>query len=584
LHELDPNSPNAAPFNLSNLKLTVMLALVVMVLAAFANSVSGSFVWDDSPQIADNPTRAGLHVEDVKRAFTQDFWSNIEPDRARGRLDSIYYRPVFLIALMIGRQIAGAGPSSARTWHLIVIGLHCLNALLVFTAARKIFELTTRHSERSTILMAGLAVAIFAVHPLQSESVAWISGVVGPLSTAFMIGSFDCYLVYRERGRIGWLAGALALFLVGVFTKEQTLVLPLIVLGCELFVFRSKEGPAVSAAGKRMFVGTVAVAVVYLAARYGALGLLLGRNRNLNFPDDAHLGLSNVLQTMPALLAKYCLLLIYPVDLSLMYPFGYVRQLGLTSFWIPLAAMSVVAVLLLWGAGKSKAVAAAALWLILPLAPHLNTTAFVSEEIVHDRYLYGSLIGAGMLVALGLWAIKPPALRIAFTASLIVLLSILTIRQNAQWQSNETLWVRAAQRAPGSRLAHLALGSLAENKRDPATALNEYEIALSINSDSVEALTNSALLCGRSGNWGESRRRFSRVAALTPDNPVAHFNLAFADAVLRRYSEAVDEQQKALELDPNGPRSEEWRERLAQLKKARDDAATKDASQKPALE
>ena len=103
--------------------------------------------------------------------------------------------------------------------------------------------------------------------------------------------------------------------------------------------------------------------------------------------------------------------------------------------------------------------------------------------------------------------------------------------------------------------------------------MREYEAALKLNPDIIDALNNSAFVYARSGHWPEATRNFERIVSLTPDKASAHFNLSFAYSVQKRYAEAVSEQRRAIELDPNGKGADEWRMRLEQLEKQQQEAA-----------
>jgi tetratricopeptide (TPR) repeat protein len=217
----------------------------------------------------------------------------------------------------------------------------------------------------------------------------------------------------------------------------------------------------------------------------------------------------------------------------------------------------------------------ALIWMVVPFLPHLNTRVFPSEELIHDRYLYMTMMGVGLLAAsVVIRAWQVPRLRltrrsIAYASVLVLCaLCLKTTAQNRQWLNEEALWAWSAEHAPNSRVVHLALGALAENKRDAEGALREYEAALEINPDIIDALNNAAFVYARSGRWQEAARKFERIVSLTPDKAVAHFNLSFAYAVLKRYPDAAREQTAALDLDPKSSRADEWRVRLEQLKQA----------------
>jgi tetratricopeptide (TPR) repeat protein len=571
---------------LARLKVLLAFALAFLAFGAYYNSLSGELVQDDTPQIAENPMIGNWSLKTIKGAFARDFWANIEPEHARDRIDSVYYRPIFLLALMAGDKLAGSVPKEARNdasyvraWHLIAIALHVLVALLVFIAIDLMLAASTRATGEARTVMSAAATAIFVVHPVQSESVAWISGLVGPLSTLFMVGAFICYLKFRgSKSRLAF-AGAIALFTLALFTKEQALVLPVVLLACEYLAFSRMESKKVTAHIWTLLIAMSGAVGVYLASRYAAIGTFLGRSSNLNFPDDSSLTLGDQLLTAPGLFMQYAKLVVYPADLSFMYPFGYVRNASVAGFWIPLAMTCAVAALLVYGIYRAPAVAVASVWMLIPLLPHFNTRAFVSDEIIHDRYLYGSMIGAGMIAVWLIWqASRLTVVRASLMGSLITILLILTIAQNRQWGSKEILWDRAKETAPDSRLVQLALGALAENRRDSAAALAEYEAVLSKHPDVLDALNNAALLGGRAGRWDQAVGRFERIVELTPDKAIAHFNLSFAYSVLGRHEEAATSLRRALVLDPSGERADEWRERLAQLEKIRSEEAARRAS------
>jgi tetratricopeptide (TPR) repeat protein len=296
---------------------------------------------------------------------------------------------------------------------------------------------------------------------------------------------------------------------------------------------------------------------------------------NANFPDDAFLTLMDNLRTLPLLIVSYAKLIVMPFNLSFEYDVGYVSSLGLTSFWLPLAIVGAIAISLWYCWRKIPESKAGIMWIVLPLLPHLSTRSFVSEEIIHDRYLYLSMFGVGLLATTLLGRIRPlSSLRLPDRAltgaavALVILLGVITAVQNRSWRNEDELWNRSARLAPNSRIVRIALGVRAERRQDFEVALREYNRALAINGDIIDALNNSALLYARLGRWAEATPRFERIVSLTPDKAMAHFNLSFAYAVGRQLEAAADELRTAIKLDPDGPRVNEWRARLDQLEKS----------------
>ena len=556
----------------------LMVALLLLVVAVFANSVAGSFVHDDRLQIQNNPLFGRWDWTTISRPLTHDHWAALRPEQAGGRVDSYYYRPLFGLFLMAGYEIAGRSP---LLWHLITLLLHAAAAILLFIVLDKSLARAAEIEDNGRRLLAALAAAIFAVHPAQSESVAWISGLVNPLSAILLFGSFYFYLSYREKteSSLAKLAASLGLFAAASLTKESALTLVLIVAAYEIVIlnhglslFKRARIAAVQATPYAL------IGAAYLAARYRVLGLLSGRNQNANFPDDAVLTLADNLRTLPALLVAYTRLIVFPFDLSFLYDFHYVRAISLGSFWAPLGGVLTIICVLAYLAKRMPEIKLAVIWMVIPLLPHLSTLVFASDELIHDRYMYVPLAGAALIPAaliVRASQISATARRWAIFASAVLLAALCagTIFQNKEWRNDEAMWTNAASHAPNSRMVHISLGSLAESRQDSQSALQEYEAALRINPDIIDALNNAAFVEARLDRWDDATRHFERILALTPNKPVAHFNLSFVYAVKKRYADAIREQKAAIDLDPNGARAGEWRSRLAQLEKSLDSSA-----------
>ncbi|MEN3330725.1 MAG: protein O-mannosyl-transferase [Blastocatellia bacterium] len=568
-----PLSRDAAPATVRDLasKPVLMLGLLLLVTLAFANSINGELVHDDTAQIANNQMFGHWDGATLGRVLTRDYWAALQPEVAGDELASLYYRPAFSLFLMAGYEIVGRRPAG---WHLIVLLLHMLCALLAFVTLEKTLQAASALADRPRRLLAACAAAVFAIHPAQSESVAWIAGAVGLMSTALMLATFYCYLHYREQRRAAILATMMLLFALAMLTKESAIVLILIVAAHELFIFNGDaRGPVRLRRAALVALPFALIGAIYMVLRHLALGVWMGRIANLNFPDDAALTFADTLRTLPALFIAYVKLIVFPLGLSEFYDFGYVRALGWATFWMPLAALLFACLILLRAAARNMTTRLGLIWFALPLLPHLNTRAFVSDEIIHDRYLYLSLLGVGILVGgllvQGAGKLKwfSPRFAAVVAVGLLATLTLLTVMTNRRFANSETLWTHTAAHAPRARVPLIALGVSAEGRGDYATALNTYERVLAIHPDILDALNNSAFVYARQGRWDEATRRFERVIELQPGKAGGHFNLSFAYAVQRRYAEAVKEQQRAIELDPHNARIGEWRARLAELQR-----------------
>jgi len=573
--------------------LLLLGALVIIVAATFYDSLGGQFVYDDVQQIETNQLLGHWDPGTLLRVFTHDIKTTLRQDLPEDRVHSHYYRPVFLLYLMTGYELAGRRP---LWWHSIAIGLHILASVLAFLVVRKTLLQVVATGTSYCNRLSFIAAAVFAVHPLQSESVSWVSGSVNPLAAVLALGSIYCYLLYRQsaaqnRGsRAGWrsalkLCAASVLYASALLTKESAVFVPVLVAGYEFFVFdttslkadaqQAEAGPP-SRRGLVSLLPFVLVSIAYLFIRLMFLGQVTAGQGLLGRPGGL-VQAARTLLSVPALLARYERLLLFPWHLSVNYDFSSPATVRSPTLWIPIALLIATGLLLALIWTRSRVARAGILWLVLPLMPHLNPGFFSSEELLHDRYLYLSLIGAGILVSLlvnirtnlpvGFKRIYLPAM----ASALLITLCVLTVFQNRVWRDSRTLWSNAVQRAPNSRMAHFWLGSLAESSQDLDEAARQYSLAVGADPNCIDCLNNLAFVYAHKGQWDDSIQVFEQVVTLSPEHSIAHFNLSFAYAVVHRYKDAIREQKTAIELDPTGPRIDEWRTREKQLEALAED-------------
>lgn len=526
-------------------------ALVFLVLIAYAGSVAGAFVYDDQRVVLANPLLGHWDHHTLAVIFTRDYWGAYNPDDLDPQVESSYYRPFLHLYELVVFELAGKSPAG---WHLLSILLHASAAVLVMLVLDRSLLAATSLPQKTCRMLALLAAAIFAAHPVQGEAVAWVAAFANPLAAIFSLTAFYCYLTYRSRPSYYLLTTASLLLAAALLTKEVAAVVVLLTAAHELWVFnRQSPLPARLRAAAGPVLAFASVTGGYFALRYAVLHGLSAEGRNLNFPEDASLTLADNLCTLPSLLMAYLKLAIWPFGHSMMYASSYIRSFNTAAFWLPFGAALVGGGLMTWWSRRVPEVRIALAWTLIPLLPHLNTRVFFSEEIVHDRYLYLSEVGVALLMSVGLrrgagQLRLPGPVRLGVASVTLAALCAATAAQNMQWQNEEVLWAHAAAHAPHSRVPHLALGMLAESRQDYDRALDEYAAALRINPDIIDALNNQAFVYAHLGRWGEATANFKRIIELTPDKAVAHFNLSVAYGAQQRFVEAAREKQIAIEL------------------------------------
>ena len=183
------------------------VAIAVVTIAAFGPSVSGEFVSDDTQSVRDNPLLRSLDGTHLKAIFSS--------------FDDSNYIPIKVLSLAIDRSLWGPSPTG---FHVTNILLHVLCALLVFAILMRL---------EMPPIASCLAALVWAVHPLQVESVAWISERKNVLSGLFFLAAFLLYLSYSETGRTRTYIAIVALFVLATLSKMNTMVLPALCLAYE---------------------------------------------------------------------------------------------------------------------------------------------------------------------------------------------------------------------------------------------------------------------------------------------------------------------------------------------------------------
>ena len=280
-----------------------ILLLSLFSFLAYANSLGGEFVFDDTEQIVENQNIRSW--DNLAKAFTTHVWQFREhPGTLNVPLPLPYYRPLFTVMLTMEYHLFGLWPQG---WHLASLLLHICCAIGVFFVIREM--------SRQNVL-ALFASLLFAVHPIHAESVSWISGMTDPLFGVFFLASFCLYLRARAPAVSGKAdrriaALSLGMFALSAFAKETSLSLVLLVFGYEFIELAGvKTGRLITAAKRAL--PYAAVALLYLVPRYLVLGELMWKN-----PQAPERPLAYTLLTLPFVIFSYIAHLLWPIGFSL---------------------------------------------------------------------------------------------------------------------------------------------------------------------------------------------------------------------------------------------------------------------------
>ena len=501
--------PDSARDNL--LPLEWMLALILCAALPYLNTLFNDFVYDDSVQVLGNPFIQSFRY--LREIFTTTAWS------FTGQGPTNYYRPMMSLGYLICYQIFGR---SALGFHLVNVVLHVAVVGALFLLTAQLF-----HSRG----LAFWASVLFALHPIHTESVAWISGVTDLELTVFYLLAF--YLFVKSARPAGksdrrTQLAMLAAFLLAAFSKEQALTLPLLATLYEHGVRADRRETTWSQKISRydlLWIGGAAYVVVrvWLLRAFAPLS---------QFPDLTHFqaALSAV-----ALLGQYFWKLLFPVHLCAFYVFHKSVSLG---DWRVLAGGAaciayLVLFFLLWK--RARELAFALVWLLLTLAPVLNAN-WVGENVFAERYLYLPSVGFCWLAAsAGLWvwskiAANRPTWKTAYALALGVLAVLCVARivtRNRDWHDNFTFYTRTLAASPDAYLIRVDLGAAYDEQGDADSAEQEWREVLRTHPNNAVALADLGTLYSRQNLNSLAAEYLERAVKADPQYADGRIKLGF---------------------------------------------------------
>lgn len=524
----------------------ILLAVAVATFVLYWRVKGFEFVhYDDWDYVGRNPmVRRGLTWAGVAWAFTSFEASN--------------WHPLTWLSHMVDVQVYGLEPGPH---HLTNVLLHVLNAALLYMA----LFIMTRSSWRS-----GLVTALFALHPLHVESVAWVAERKDVLSTLFILLGLIAYIRYVRTGRrlhYGLTLGTLALSLA---SKPMYVTFPFLLLLLDYWPLARWSRAATAQANvkqhKRAAFDNKAVSASALLVEKIPFLALSAASSLITVVAQRQGGAIRDLVVAPlhwrvanaaASYVDYIRDMIWPARLAVLYPFRMdIPALKIVVAALVLAAITVFAVQY---ARRFPHLIVGWFWFLGTLVPVIGIVK-VGEAARADRYTYFSLIGLFIVLA---WSIPEPVTRVrkrviaAVSAVALVLLSIVTWKQVGYWENTFALFNRSMAVAGETETARLNLAWAYADRGEYVAADRENRRALQLNEKSHVALNNLGNNLVRAGQYEEALKYYDRVLALRADYVVGHYNRGLALGYLNRLEEAEAAFRKALELKPDFPEAQQ---------------------------
>ena len=479
------------------------------------------FIWDDDRYVTHNYL---LTAPDGLRRI----WFSLDAPSQ--------YFPLTYTLLRIEWSWWGLDPAG---YHWVNILFHICNALLAWWVLARL-----------KVPGGWLAGAIFAVHPVQVESVAWISELKNVLMAFFFLLTLLTWIEYvdetRER-RPFFYAAALVFYLLALSAKSTACTLP----AALLLILWLKEKPI----GQRALLEIIPF--VLLALGIGLVAV---------WWEKYHQGTRVLVSLAPLdrlLIASHALWfylskIFWPSDLTFIYPQWQIDARNPIGYLWLIAAVAFAVMIYFGRRFFGRSIEVAALFFVTTLGPLLGFLMLYTFRytFVADHYQYLACIGPIALASAGLAKLsrasrKLPWLVIASGGAILICLSLLTWRQSASYRDLETLWRTTIAKNPTCWMAYNNLGVVQFEKGNIDDAIEKYEQSLRLHPDYPEAHYNlgSALL--QKGYADEAIRHCEEALKIQPNEPDAHIVLGNAFMAKQDVDRAIDHYEQALQLRPD---------------------------------
>jgi tetratricopeptide (TPR) repeat protein len=512
----------------------VSLLLALGVFLIFGRTFGHGFVNfdDDSYFSANYHVKAGLTWKGTLWAFQTGYASN--------------WHPLTWLSLMLDAQLFGTGPAGP---HLTNVILHAANSVLLFLLLRRL---------TGALWPCALVAAIFAIHPLRAESVAWISERKDVLSGFFFMLTLLMYVRYVEQSRVQnskfKVAYGLALlcFALGLMSKPMLVTVPFVLLLLDYWPL-NRFGPSASNTRpiREQIFGLVLEKLPFLVlSLVSCVVTVLAQKQAIKSVEvlPPALRLDNALVAYVTYLAQT----LWPKNLAVYYPY----------FNIPVWQTAAAGALLVFitlsvflTARRSPYFLTGWLWYLGMLVPVIGLVQ-VGGQAHADRYTY--LPQIGFLLAIvwvvrdltAAWRWRRPIM-IVVSTGLIAALTASAWQQTSFWRNDESLWTHTIACTSGNYTAHDNLGYVLAAQGRTAEAIEHYQKALEINANCAETHNNLGTAFLNLGQLDKALGYYQQALALEPGFAEAHNNLGILLTRRGKTTEAIEHYRKAIELNPN---------------------------------
>lgn len=491
-----------------------ILALPLLTFLTYIPALRNGFIWDDDDHLTKNP--AITHPEGLQKIWTV--------------LDVSRYYPLTLTNFWLQRRLWGLNP---QPYHAVNIALHAANAILIFLLLRRL-----------KIRAAWAAAALWAVHPVNVESVAWITELKNTQSGLFFFSSLLLFLRFESDEKLGWFALSLVSFAAALASKPSTVVLPLVLLLLAWWQ-RSQFRKIDVLRAAPFFVLSAAMSLLTIVEQRGHIE---------RSPHEWSLTLTERIIVASKALWFYASKLIWPVNLSFIYERWVINIDSIVSL-IPLFGLLAIGVCL-WRYRKHPWVQAATLgtgYYVIALLPVLGffDIFFFRYSFVGDHFQYLASLGIVALLAAGFTTlVQARGTRCAAMLISIGGLSVLSWHHTKVFRDDKTLWLDTIKKNPRTSLAYCNYGVILNGEKRYQESEQYFRKALELKPGFIEAQSNLGVALTGLGRFEEAEQALQEALRIQPNYSKAFYGLGQLYYQTKRPVESEEHFQRAILAEP----------------------------------
>jgi tetratricopeptide (TPR) repeat protein len=535
-------------------KISPVLLLTLAVFLVYGNTLFHSFHFDDIPSILEKPWIRGL-------------------DKIPQFIFSFLSRPLVILSFNINHAISGF---NVWSYHAFNILFHLIATCLVYRLARLIEQVFQKNNTEARNRGPGvplLSAFIFALHPLSTQSVTYISSRSTIMVTIFYLAGlilfFKGWLKKNEPADIAprrklffsrhWFYAGICIFL-GIVSKQTIVTLPVMMFLFHFYFVSTETFPRwLKKQIPWMALILVSTVCVLIWKHFFGGGIVLVSQTPFS-PASYFLTQTFVVPF------EYFRKLLFPFNLNIDVNFPLLSYWSVWTNWLGIATLLAYSVLCIRVSntpkGNGRLIGFGMVWILITLLPTSSVVPLLDVAVEHRTYL--PMVGFSLLVAgvfnelsnklekpaSGSLAFKNQPLLVVCSISLLVFYSAGVIKRNAVWKNEITLWTDAKKKSPNLVRPYNNLGETYDKLGDYDRAISEFEAALKLNPNYFFALNNLGNIHGKKKNYPEAIAYFEKALKIKADYSPAHYNLARAQHLVGKPDLAVQSYREAIRFNP----------------------------------